>query len=51
MTLDAEHVLALGAGALVLACLSFIAGLNSILAWTLRLIAWAMLATVMLMAP
>jgi hypothetical protein len=51
MTLEAGHVLALGAAALVLACLSFLAGLNVILAWTLRLIAWALLATVMLMAP
>ena len=51
MTLDAEHALALGTGALVLACLSFIAGLNSFIVWTLRLIAWAMLATVILMAP
>jgi hypothetical protein len=39
------------AGALVLGCLSFMAGLNSIVVWTLRLIAWALLATVVLMAP
>jgi hypothetical protein len=51
MTLDAEHVLALGAVALVLACLSFLAGLNSIFTWTLRLIAWALLTTVLLTAP
>jgi len=35
----------------MLACLSFIAGLNSILGWTLRLIAWASLTTVLLTAP
>ena len=51
MTLEAGHVLALGAGALVFACLSFMAGLNGIVAWTLRLIAWALLATVILTAP
>ena len=51
MTLDAEHVRALGAVALVLACLSFIADLSSIFAWTLRLIAWALLTMVLLTAP
>ena len=51
MTLAAEHVLALGAGALMLACLSFLAGLNDIVVWTIRLIAWAMLATAVLTAP
>jgi hypothetical protein len=51
MTLDAPHVLALGAGALVLVCISFLGGLNSFVMWTLRLLAWLMLATVFLMAP
>ena len=51
MTLDAPHVLALGAGALVLVCTSFLGSLNSFVMWTLRLLAWLMLATVFLMAP
>ena len=51
MTLDAPHVLALGAGALMLVCVSFIGDLNSVVMWTLRLLAWLMLATVFLMAP
>ena len=51
MTLDAPHVLALGAGALVLVCISFLGSLNSFVMWTLRLLAWLMLATVFLMAP
>jgi hypothetical protein len=51
MTLEAGHVLAMGAGALVLACLSFMADLNGIAAWGMRLIAWALLATVVLTAP
>ena len=34
MTLCAELVLALGAGALLLACLSFMSGLNSIIRFT-----------------
>jgi hypothetical protein len=51
MTLNAEHVLALGVGALALACFSLMAGLNSVVAWGIRLIAWAMLATAVLTAP
>jgi hypothetical protein len=51
MTLDAPHVLALGVGSLMLVCVSFIGGLNSVVMWTLRLLAWLMLATVFLMAP
>jgi hypothetical protein len=51
MELGAADVLALGAGALVLACLSFLAGLNITVAWALRLIAWALLATAVLTAP
>ena len=51
MPLEAGHLLAMGAGALLLTCLSFMAGLNGIVAWTMRLIAWALLATVMLTAP
>jgi hypothetical protein len=51
MTPDAGQVLAMGAAALVLACLSFIAGLHSIPAWTLRLISLILLTTVLLMAP
>ena len=49
LTPEARHVLALGAGAL--ACVSFMAGLNGSIAWTLRLIAWVLLATVILTAP
>jgi hypothetical protein len=41
----------MGAGALVLACLSFLGGLNRIVAWALRLLAWALLAAVILTAP
>ena len=51
MTLDAPYVLALGAGALMLVCVSFLGSLNSVVMWTLRLIAWAMIATVILLAP
>ena len=51
MTLTAVQVLALGAGALVLGCISFLDGLNSIVMWTLRLLAWLMLVTVVLTAP
>ena len=51
MTLDAPHVLALGAGSLMLVCISVLGGLNSFVMWTLRLLAWLMLATVFLMAP
>lgn len=51
MTLDGPHFLALGAGALMLACVSFLPGLNSIVMWTLRLLAWLMLAAVILLAP
>ena len=51
MMLDAGQVLAMGAAALVLACFSFTAGLHSVPAWTLRLIALVLLTTVLLMAP
>ncbi|TDH57610.1 hypothetical protein E2C06_35810 [Dankookia rubra] len=51
VTLDAPHMLALGAGALMLVCISFLGGLNSTVMWTLRLLAWAMIATVILLAP
>ena len=53
MVQEASHVLALGAAAMVLACLSFMGGLNcnSAVAWTLRLLAWALLGTVILAAP
>ena len=51
VTLTAVHVLALGAGALVLGCISFMTGLNSIVMWTMRLLAWLMLATAVLTAP
>jgi hypothetical protein len=51
MTLDAPHMLALGAGSLMLVCVSFLAGLNSVVMWTLRLLAWTMIATVILLAP
>ena len=51
MTLDAIHVLALGAGSLMLVCVSFLADLNSVVLWALRLLAWLMLATVILLAP
>jgi hypothetical protein len=48
VTLDAPHVLAMGAGALMLVCVSFLEGLNSVVMWTLRLLAWVMIATVIL---
>ena len=51
MTLDAPHLLALGAGALMLVCVSFLEGLNSVVMWVLRLLAWTMIATVILLAP
>ena len=51
MTLNAEVVLALGMGALLLLCGSFLNGLNTIVAWTLRVLAWLMFATVVLTAP
>ena len=51
VTLNAEHVLALGMGALLLLCGSFLSCLNSIVAWTLRVLAWLMFATVVLLAP
>ena len=51
MTLDPEHVLALGTGAMLLVCASFLSGLNSIVVWTMRFVAWLMLATVILVAP
>jgi len=51
VTLDAPHLLALGAGALMLVCISFLGSLNSVVMWTLRLLAWAMIATVILLAP
>jgi hypothetical protein len=51
VTLDAPHVLALGAGALMLVCVSFLWGLNSVVMWTLRLLSWAMITTVILLAP
>ena len=51
MTLDAPHVLAMGAGALMLVCVSFLGGLNNVVMWTLRLLSWTMIATVILLAP
>ena len=51
MILTAGHVLALGAGALVLGCISFMRGLNSSVMWRLRLLAWLVLATSVLTAP
>jgi hypothetical protein len=51
MTLTAGHVLALGTGALVLGCISFMNGLNSTVMWMLRLLAWLFLATAVLTAP
>jgi hypothetical protein len=50
MTLHAEHMLALGMGAFALSCISLLPGLNSVVMWTLRLLAWLMLATVILTA-
>jgi hypothetical protein len=49
--LDAPHVLAMGAGSLMLVCASFLEGLNSVVMWVLRLLAWTMIATVILLAP
>lgn len=51
MSLTAGHVLAMGAGALVFGCVRFMPGLNSILVWTSRLLAWLMLVTAVLTAP
>jgi hypothetical protein len=51
VTLDAPHLLALGAGALMLVCVSFLEGLNSVVMWALRLMAWLMIAAVILLAP
>ena len=51
MTLNAEHALALGAGALLVGCASLLNGLPSTAIWTLRLLAWLMLATAILTAP
>jgi hypothetical protein len=51
VTLDAPHVMALSAGALMLVCVSFLGSLNAVVMWTFRLIAWAMIATVILLAP
>jgi hypothetical protein len=51
MILTAGHVLALGAGALMLSCISVMNGLNSTVMWTLRVLAWLMLATAVLTAP
>ena len=50
MTLNAEHVLALGTGALLVGCGSLLNGLPGVVVWTLRLLAWLMLATVILTA-
>jgi hypothetical protein len=51
VTLDAPHVLAMGAGSLMLVCVSFLEGLNSVVMWALRLMAWLMIAAVILLAP
>jgi hypothetical protein len=35
----------------MLVCVSFLADLNSVVLWALRLLAWLMIATVILLAP
>ena len=50
MTLHAEHMLALGTGALLVGCASLLNGMPSVVVWPLRLLAWLMLATVVLTA-
>jgi hypothetical protein len=50
MTLHAEHVLVLSTGALLLGCVRLLHGLNSIVMWTLRLLAWFMLTPARLTA-
>ena len=49
--LDAGQVLSLGAGALVLACVSFMAGVNGIAARGMRFIACGVIGMVVLAAP
>lgn len=51
MTLSAEEMLALGAAALMLACVSLLGVLNDALAWGLRLVAWALLVAAVAAAP
>jgi hypothetical protein len=51
LILDAGYVLSLGSGALVLACISFMASANGIAARAMRLIACGLLGMVMLAAP
>jgi hypothetical protein len=51
MTLGADEMLALGAGALLLACVSLLGVLSDVLAWGLRLVAWALLITAIMAAP
>ena len=50
MTLHAEHLLALGTGAFLVGCASLLNGLPNAVVWTLRLLAWLMLAAVVLTA-
>jgi hypothetical protein len=50
VTLNAEHVLALGTGALLVGCASLLNGLPNVAVWALRLLAWLMLAAVVLTA-
>ena len=51
LVLDAGHVLSLGAGALVLGCVSFMAGESDIVAKALRFIACSVIGLVVLAAP
>ncbi|MBX6742139.1 MAG: hypothetical protein IRY87_08845 [Acetobacteraceae bacterium] len=51
MVLEAGEMLALGAAALVLACVSLLGAVNEAFAWCLRLAAWAMLVTAVMAAP
>lgn len=44
-------MLGLGAGALLLACASLLGILNEVVAWCLRLAAWALLVTAVVAAP
>jgi hypothetical protein len=51
MILEASEILSIGAAAMGLVYLSFLNSVNNSIAWALRLVAWALLATVILAAP
>lgn len=51
LVLDAGHVLSLGAGSLVLACASFMAGVGGIAAKVLQIVACGVIGLIVLAAP